>query len=213
MAQQSKKTSTPQIGRSDKCYIKNAYGDLIPKEQIKLIDLERNDFVMKYVTKFKAIQKQLSTVKAELLSEFNTFIQKSAERYNIKVGGEKGNVTLMSFNGDYQIKRQVLEKISFDEGLQAAKALIDECIKTWSEKSPGELRAIVEHAFKIDKEGKINVAAILSLRRLNIQESRWQQAMQAIADSIQPVATKPYLRIYERTTDGTFKNISLKLSS
>lgn len=194
-------------------YMENSQGYFILKTQIKPIDIERNDFVMKYISKVKIIQQQLKALKKELLTEFDSFVQKTAKQYKITLGGIKGNITLMSFDGNYQIKKQILERISFDEGLQVAKALIDECIKTWSKSSPGELRALVEHAFKIDNEGKINTNAILALRRLNINELRWKQAMQAIADSIHLVETKSYIRIYERMPDGKFKNISLEMSS
>lgn len=194
-------------------YMKNTQGHFILKEHIKPIDIERNNFVMQCVNKVKKIQKQLKELKKELTTDLNTFIQQTAKQYKVDMGGVKGNITLMSFDGNYQIKKQMVERISFDEGLQVAKAIIDECIRIWSQSSPGELRAVIEHAFKIDKEGKINTNAILALRRLNIKDPRWEQAMQAIVDSIHLVETKSYIRIYERMPDGKLKNISLEMSS
>ena len=50
----------------------------------------------------------------------------------------------------------------------------------------------------MDKEGNLNTSRILGLRRVEIQDSRWQNAMQAISESVQVVSSKAYVRLYER---------------
>lgn len=194
-------------------YVENALGHLVPVDQVREIDKARDGLVREKVAKVKAMQEQLRALKLELMGDVSAFVQLSAERYDAKLGGGKGNITLMSYDGRYQIKRQVSETLSFDEGLQAAKALIDECLREWCEKSPGELRAIVDQAFKVDREGRINTNAILSLRRLNIADERWQRAMQAIGDSLQVTDTKAYIRVYERDENGRYNAISLDMAA
>lgn len=191
----------------------NAQGHLIPLSQIREIDLARDELVREKVSKVKQLQKQLKTLKGELMNDITAFVQLSAERFGAKLGGNKGNVSLMSYDGSYVLKRQISENITFDEGLQAAKALMDECLKEWSAGSPGELRALVDHAFRVDKEGRINTTAILSLRRINIEDKRWQRAMQAIAESLQVTDTKAYVRIYERDDFGKYQPISLDMAA
>jgi putative sulfate transport protein cysZ len=44
----------------------------------------------------------------------------------------------------------------------------------------------------------LNTSRILGLRRVEIQDSRWQNAMQAISESVQVVSSKAYVRLYER---------------
>ena len=129
------------------------------------------------------------------------------------MGGKKGNVTLASFDGRFQIKRQISEFLTFDERLQAAKALIDECLKTWTQGSPSELRALVNDAFQVDKEGRINTGRILGLRRLDIGDDRWARAMQAISDSVQVRDVKAYFRIYERDEHGHMRAIPLDVAA
>ena len=68
-----------------------------------------------------------------------------------KVGGNKGNVTLMSYDGRLKIQRNIAENISFDERLQAAKQLIDECLEEWTEGSRDEIKVIINNAFHVDK--------------------------------------------------------------
>jgi hypothetical protein len=105
------------------------------------------------------------------------------------------------------------ENISFDERLQTAKNSIDECITRWSEGSRDEIRALVADAFCVDKAGKINTGRILGLRRLNIQDTQWEEAMQAISDSIQSVGSKEHVRIYTRDENGKYKQVPLNIAA
>lgn len=134
----------------------------------------------------------------------------------MKYGGTKGNVTLVTFDGQYKLMRAIGDHRVFDERIQAAKAKIDECIATWSNSLSGEhvshMRALVEHAFRVNKQGKIDINQVLSLRGLNIDDPNWISAMEAIADSIQVTGTSSYLRIYERQTNGQYKQIGLDIS-
>lgn len=117
-------------------YMEDARGCFVPVAQIKEIDLARDELVKEKVEKVKAMQAQLRALKNELMGDVAAFVEISAERYGAKVGGDKGNVTLLSFDGRYKIKRQYSETLGFDEGLRAAKALIDRCLEEWSRESP-----------------------------------------------------------------------------
>ncbi|WP_143413369.1 DUF3164 family protein, partial [Haemophilus aegyptius] len=57
-------------------------------------------------------------------------------------------------------------------------------------------------AFNVDKEGNLNTSRILGLRRVDIQDERWQNAMQAISESVQVVSSKAYVRLYERVGES-----------
>ena len=194
-------------------YMENAQGHLVPLAQVKEIDLARHELVMEKVARALELQKELSEFKAEIMGDIEAFIALSAEKYQAAVGGKKGNVTLASFDGRYQIKRQISEFLTFDERLQAAKALIDECLKTWTQGSPTELQALVNDAFQVDKEGRINTGRILGLRRLDIDDDRWARAMQAISDSVQVRDVKAYFRIYERDEHGHMRAIPLDVAA
>ena len=194
-------------------YRENARGCLVPEAQIKEIDKARDELVLEKIAKVKAMQEKLRNLKLEMMGDIAAFVELSAERYGVKVGGDKGNVTLQSFDGHYRIKRQTSETIAFDEGLRAAKALIDECLEEWSRNSPSPLRVLVEQAFQINKEGRINTNAILSLRRHKIEDERWQRAMQAIGDSLQILDSKAYVRFYERDEQGRYNAIPLDIAA
>ena len=179
-------------------YWRDAKGNLTPAELVKEIDKARDALVHEWVERGRDLSKAISHFKEGIFGDVQAFIELSAEKYGAKVGGNKGNVTLFSYDGKYKIQRAINESLQFDERIQAAKVLIDECLNEWSEGSRPELKALIERAFNVDKEGNLNTSRILGLRRVEFQDSRWQNAMQAISESVQVVSSKAYVRLYER---------------
>lgn len=179
-------------------YMRNAQGHLVPIDVISPWDIERDALVRSIVEDAQALQQQMFAFKSQALGDLAAFIDLSAETYDVKLGGRKGNTSLTSFDGRYRVQLAISERLVFDERIQAAKALVDECIHEWTQGSRVEIKALVEHAFQTDKEGKINIGRIMSLMRLSIDEPKWRRAMDAIRDSMQVAATTAYLRIYER---------------
>ena len=183
-------------------YWRDAKGNLTPAELVKDIDKARDALVHEWVERGRDLSKAISHFKEGIFGDVQAFIELSAEKYGAKVGGNKGNVTLFSYDGKYKIQRAINESLQFDERIQAAKVLIDECLNEWSEGSRPELKALIERAFNVDKEGNLNTSRILGLRRVEIQDSRWQNAMQAISESVQVVSSKAYVRLYERVGES-----------
>ncbi len=191
----------------------NAQGHLIPESLIKPIDIERDRLVKHLVDRASELSSELADYKAVAFGDIEAFIEMSAEQYGAKVGGKKGNVTLFSFDGRYKIQRAVQESIAFDERLQAARALIDECLQEWTQDARPEVLALVNDAFRTDTNGEIRTARVLALRRLEISDERWQRAMTAIGEACQVIGSKSYIRIYERVGDtDQYKSISLDIA-
>lgn len=179
-------------------YRENARGDLVRKDTIKEIDVLRDQIVMETVEKALATRETLKKVKAEVFGDIEAFVDISAEKYGVKAGGAKGNVTLTSFDGRYRVVRANADDVVFDERLQAAKALIDECLQEWSVGAHHGLVALVNDAFRTDRKGELRTNRVLALRRHDINDPRWIQAMEAISDALQVVGSKSYIRVYER---------------
>lgn len=184
-----------------KTYWQDAKGNLTPDEMVKEIDKERDALVREWIEKGKETSKMMRNFKDGVFGDIQAFAELSAEKYQAQIGGKKGNVTLLSYDGRYKIQRAINDHLQFDERIQAAKVLIDECLNEWSEGSRPELKALIERAFNVDKEGNLNTSRILGLRRVDIQDERWQNAMQAISESVQVVSSKAYVRLYERVGD------------
>lgn len=190
-------------------YMQNAQGYLIPVSQVRPVDIARDELVREKMDKIKALQAQMREVKRSLLSDIDAFVQLSGERYGVSLGGVKGNVQLLSYDGKYKLCRDYGQLLAFDEGLQAAKELIDGCLRRWCKDSRPELKAVVEQAFRVDKKGRINTGAVLSLRRIEIDDQDWREAMRAITESLQVLDSRVYVRAYERDASGAYQPVSL----
>lgn len=194
-------------------YRLNDKGHLIPVDKIKEIDKLRDETVKKLVGQAISLQIQMRSIKEQVFGEFHNFVELSAQEYDTQIGGKKGNVTLMSFDGKYKVQIAIQDNLVFDERLQVAKSLIDECLTEWTKDSNDNIKAIIDNAFAVDKEGKINIRRVLSLRNLNINDAKWLKAMQAISDATQVVSSKEYIRFYERGDDGIYNQISLDFAN
>lgn len=195
-------------------YWMDAKGALIPVKLLKPIDLARDALVGEIVTKAIELNKLMAEFKAVTFADIAAFVDLSANEYGVTVGGKKGNVTLFTFDGRYKIQRAMADRMQFDERIQAAKALIDECLNEWTENARKEIKAIIDRAFDVDKEGKISVSAVLSLRRYEFDDERWKKAMVIIGESLQVLNTSSYIRIYERVGDnGQYRPISLDMAA
>lgn len=195
-------------------YLKDSKDRLVPISTIDPIDIERNDLVLSLLSRARNVHQVVADFKADAFGDIAAMVQLSAEQYGVEIGGTKGNVTLTSYDGKLKVKRAIAEVIAFDERLQAAKALVDECIIEWGENIHPNIRALVNDAFQVDKEGKISVGKVLGLRRHKFPEDKWKRAMQAIADAVHVVDSKSYVRFYERTDAiGEWKPIVLNVAS
>lgn len=194
-------------------YMEDTQGRLVAVELVKEVDKLRNDLVMELISGAHELAGVLSGFKARAMDNIQAFVELSGETYGAHLGGKKGNVTLFSYDGRYKLIRSIDDFITFDERLQAAKSLIDECLKKWTEGSSAELRTIVNDAFQVDKTGKINTNRVLGLRRLDIQDETWKQAMQAISDSVQVIHSKSYIRFYQRQSDGSYQQLNLNIAA
>ncbi|CNH28407.1 MULTISPECIES: DUF3164 family protein [Yersinia] len=194
-------------------YWVDAKGILTPISLVKDIDKMRDTLVGDIINRALVVNKMLTEFKLATFADIAAFVDLSANEYNVSLGGKKGNVTLYTFDGKYKIQRAMQDRIAFDERLQAAKALIDECLADWVEGARPEIHTLINRAFSSDKEGEINTGAVLALRRYDIQDSRWLRAMDAISEAVQVVGSRSYVRVYERIGDSDqYQAISLDIS-
>jgi Protein of unknown function (DUF3164) len=197
-----------------KGFMQNAKGDLVHIDNIKPVDKLRDDMVKNMLGKAKMQRNELTIFKHNIMDEISDFVELSLDDYGVKRGGKKGNLSFVSFDGTAQVKFSVAESITFDERLKAAKELIHECISDWSKDANVNIRTLIDQAFQVDKEGNISTGRVLGLRRLDMNDERWDKAMQAISDSVQVTDTKNYIRFYERRkSDDAWTAVSLDIAA
>jgi hypothetical protein len=179
-------------------YKADSQGRLVPVTQIKEVDLARDDLVAELVAEAQKLNAALHAFRIRAHDDIQAFAELSAEKYGARLGGKKGNLSLVSYDGRFKIVRAISDQLVFDERLQAAKSLIDACITAWSTGSRDEIRTLINDAFKVDRIGKIDTARVLGLRQLKIEDPQWKQAMEAISDSLTVAASRSYIRVYQR---------------
>ncbi len=179
-------------------YMQDAKGALVPVDTIKPEHLAEDQLVKDLIVKAEQVSKVLTDYRAHALEEVAAFRELIAEKYNAKKGGAKGNITLNTFDGTLQVQVSIGEAINFGPELEAAKQLIDECVLRWSETSGPEVKALIQHAFQTNKQGKIDTGRVLGLRRLEISDPAWLSAMDAISDAVRVTGSKTYVRVYRR---------------
>jgi len=194
-------------------YRQNANGDLVKLENIREVDLLRDELVLRIADRAQEKSAELATFRDQVFEEVEAFLAESARRFKVKLGGAKGNLTLFSFDGRFKVVVANQDNVTFDERLQIAKSLIDRCIKKWSDGADANLLALVNDAFQVDKAGNVSIRRVLGLRRLDITDKDWKKAMDAISESIQVVGSKRYVRAYERNAAGEYRPISLDVAS
>lgn len=195
-------------------YMRNALGHMVPADKVREQDKLRDATVRALVADAIKANKLLKAFKAKALADIADLVKISGERYQVVLGGKKGNVNLISYDGQYKVVRSMADRIVFTEEIEAAKALINSCIDRWSEGANDNIRVLVDRAFSKDKTGQLKTASVLELMRLDIADNEWKRAMEAIKDSIQTTGTAIYVRVYERVGDSDqYQAIPLDLAA
>jgi len=195
-------------------YMQDAKGRLWPEGTIKETIKLEDQLVKKIMGYADELSAQIARFKGHTFDDVAAFMDLLAEKYDTQKGGKKGNVSFTSFDGLTQVRVQVQDYITFSSELQIAKDLIDECINKWAEGSRDEIRAMVNLAFNVDKEGQVNRAALFGLRTLSIEHEKWKKAMDAINNSIRVAGSKTYIRFYRRkTAEDRWKAIPIDLAA
>lgn len=188
-------------------YMTDTKGRLVPEGNVREIDKLRDELVKKLAADAKEAAAADAERERRAMASVASFVSLAAQDYGVDMGGRKGNVTLLSYDGSLKVIRAMDDSIGFTEGLNVAREMIDRCIKAWSEGANAKIIALVNSAFTADRQGNLSAAKVLGLAQVKIDDPDWQKAMDALRDSVRVVETKAYLRVYERGADGKYNQI------
>lgn len=188
-------------------------GKAVPRSYIDPVDRRRDQVVEQLLKKAVDLRERLEKFYDEVMQKVMEFIIYSSKQSGVTPGGMKGNITLSNFSHNLKLEIQNYEYLDFDERLQQAKQIIDGCMTRWSEGSRKEIRTIINQAFEVDQKGKLNVKAILNLRKIKIRDREWEHAMELIDEARSVVFSKSYARFFVRGEDGTWNSVVLDLAN
>lgn len=201
------------IMRDGRAWMVDDRGAHVPLESVKPAHKLEDEIVRKIMGYAETLSAQVGRFMVHTMADLNGHDDLLAQEYRVKRRGKKGNRTYQSYDGLMKVQVQVADVISFGPELQQAKALIDECLNSWSEDSQAELRVFVTQAFDVDQEGKVRPAELFRLRRFEIQDERWLNAMRAIDDAVRPRGTKQYVRFYKRSSvEAAWEPVTIDLA-
>jgi hypothetical protein len=178
---------------------------IIDRELVK-----RDALVGRIADRALKLQERILADKRKMVDDLDKYLDDFARRNGLKW---RGNAELINFDESMKVEVRYRERIQFGVELQLAKQKIDECLKEWTTDSNANLKAIISEAFQVDKKGEIAKHRILALRRYNIQDETWKEAMELIDRAIQVTSTKQYIAIYTRKDDGSYEQVVLNFSA
>lgn len=181
----------------------DAHGRLVPDRLIGPVD-ELEDATVRRILAFGLdLADQIARFRRHSYADVAALLDVLAEEYGAaRKAGRKGNLSLMSYDGRLKVTIQVQERITFGPELEAARALVDECIAEWSAGVRPEVARLLQDAFRPDQQGRISREAVFRLRRTDIEDPRWKGVQKAISDAVRVVGTRTYLRLYLRGAPG-----------
>jgi len=185
-----------------KPHMTDVKGRLVPVDMIKPIDLLMDEVVRRIFGFTRDLNAQVARYKQHTLDDVLGFKALLAQEHGVKVGGDKGNITLTTFDGLTKVTVKIADLTFFGPELQSAKTKVTECIRSWAEGARPELMALVENAFQVDQEGRVNRSDLLYLLRLEIDDPTWREAMELIRAAERPIGTKEYVQVHTRANAG-----------
>lgn len=195
-------------------YIEDSQERLVPIRRVKPADLERDRLVKDLVREAERIHELLVEFRDRSMDAVDGFVEKAAREYGTSMSGDKGNITLASYDGRLRVQIAVTEYLQFDEKLEVARKLIGECLKRWGRNADTKIKTVVREALRVDKRGQVDTKRILGLRKLDMGgDEQWEAAMRALSDSVSVARSKRYVRVQRRTERGAYETVTLSLAA
>ncbi len=198
-------------------HLTNRKGHMVPIALVKPDELLEHEVVMSIHAFALDLMAQIARFRAHTYDDLTTLMELKREKYGIvprgmKEGG-RGNVSFTSYDGGTKAEISVQDYVDYGAELQIAKELVDQYISEVSEGVSDEVHVLLNHAFDVDKKGKVNRQALYTLRSLNIDHPTWLKAMQAITDSQRVQSTREFIRISERNDRGGYSSLPIDLAN
>lgn len=198
-------------------HLRNSLGHLVHIDGIAPADLLEHELVYKITDYGLELRGYMARFLAHSRTDLGDYDAVLAQEYKIDAGArsKKGNRTYTSFDGLRQVEVKMQDRRAFGPQLDVARAGLDDMIRRHGAGARPILMTLVSLAFGVgEKEDKVDMAALLALRRQNFDDEAWPDIQRAISDAIRVVGTKEYLRILARSTlNATFEPIKLALSA
>ncbi|MDF3840458.1 DUF3164 family protein [Pseudomonas citronellolis] len=197
-------------------WVRNATGNLVHESEISEQDRLRDRVVMDIAAVALRLNSELKALKAKALADIDDLITIAGEKYDMKLGGPKGNVSLLSFDGQFKLKRIHQDSIGYTEAMEVAKAKVFECISRWGqtvhEDAHKHLFTLATRAFRPTKSGEISISRVTEMLGAEINDPDWKAAKQAVMDSLIVNGKAVYIQVQQRAEGKKYSTILLDIA-
>lgn len=208
------KIPTAAILANGRYWMENPKGNLDALDIVSATDLLMDEMVRRMVGYAEDYSAELARFQAHSYADIAAFDALLDQEFNIQQPeGRKGNRSFVTYDGRLKVQVAVADRLFFGPELQQAKAGIDSMIRERADGADPFLVTLVQQAFKVDKEGQVDAASILALRRLEVDDPRWPDVCRAIDKAKRPAGSKSYLRFYRKGADGRDVMIPLNMAA
>ena len=202
------------ISANGRWWMENPKGNLDALDSVPATDLLMDEMVRRQVGYAEDLSAELARFQSHSYADIAAFDALLDQEFNIQQPeSRKGNRTFTTYDGRLKVQVAIADRLFFGPELQQAKAGIDAMIRDRADGADPFLVTLVQQAFKVDKEGKVDAAAILALRRLDVDDPRWPDVCRAIDKAKRPAQSKRYLRFYRKDEAGREVMIPLNMAS
>jgi microcystin degradation protein MlrC len=190
------------------------HGNMIRVDKIKDHDLLRDQLVRDMARDSAVLADEIQAVKNKFATRFEQHIDRMAALYQVKLGGKKGNVQLLTIDKKLKVERTKQDRLTTNEHMVVATQLVDQCLNGWSKGSNRNLQAFVRKYFRTDAKGNYNIADLQRVRKLKLEtpDELWTKAMEALDNALEHDYTATYFRAFYREDDGRYVQIPLDIS-
>jgi hypothetical protein len=192
----------------------DAQGQQVPIQYVKPYDRARDKAARRILTRFLNASQYLAKVKADTLADIEA-LQTSTFPEAAHLGGAKGNLQFMSFDGLIRIRTEAKTLIEFDDRFRRAQELIfsylDDLTGGTNHK---DVATIIKAAFKPTAGGMLSRVKVTGLTRLSITHPKWVEAMDIIRECQFVKAGKSYLYCETKaSSNDDFEMIPLDIAA
>lgn len=189
-------------------------GVKIPVANFKAQDVLQHEMVYQLTDYALDLSAEISRFNGHSRADLAQFDALLAQEYGVTRDPEfKGNRTYTSADGKRQVKIALNDRVIYGPELQAAKQLLDEVIRENAGGAGPVLMPLVNLAFRVDKEGKVDPDLLRAIRRLEVPDPRWPNICRAIDDAERVIDTTSYIRFYRAGATGKQELIPLDIAS
>lgn len=201
--------------KDDRGFWISSKGEAVHPDNVRVADKIKDEMIENLGNAAMLLSDEISAFKKKSNSQVEDYFAILLQDYNIdaKSKSVKGNITLENFSSTFKVTLSVSESLQFDERIQVAKSLVDEFLIDETKGASPTIQTLITKAFEVDKKGNIDAKKIFALKQYDIQDERWNKAMNIIDESKKVAFTRSYIRFYKRqSTDQEWTLIPLDIA-